>query len=144
MILRLPTIFLDFDGVLHTMGNTGYKPFHQLSLLERELSTVTCGFQIVVSSSWRFHYSVEELRGQLGALSGRVTGVTPEIRPCSYQRYREIMEVVDSYGLKHWMAVDDAVNEFPSDCENLLPCDPRCGLREPDARMLREWLMQSA
>lgn len=54
------------------------------------------------------------------------------------------MEVVDSYGLKHWMAVDDAVNEFPSDCENLLPCDPRCGLQEPDARMLREWLMQSA
>ena len=73
-----------------------------------------------------------------------MTGVTPEIRPCSYQRYHEIMEVVDSYGLKHWMAVDDAVNEFPSDCENLLPCDPRCGLREPDARMLREWLMQSA
>lgn len=79
MILRVPTIFLDFDGVLHTMGNTGYKPFHQLGLLERELSTVTCDFQIVVSSSWRFHYSVEELRGQLGALSGRVTGVTPEL-----------------------------------------------------------------
>jgi hypothetical protein len=37
--------------VLHTMGNTGYKPFHQLGLLERELSTVTCDFQIVVSSS---------------------------------------------------------------------------------------------
>jgi hypothetical protein len=98
----------------------------------------------VVSSSWRFHYSVEELRGQLGTLSGRVTGVTPEIRPCSYQRYREIMEVVDSYGLKHWMAVDDAVNEFPADCENLLACDPRQGLQETDARMLREWLMQSA
>ena len=87
LILRLPTIFLDFDGVLHTMANTGYKPFHQLGLLERELSTVTCDFQIVVSSSWRFHYPLEELRGQLGTLSGRVTGVTPEIRPCSYQRY---------------------------------------------------------
>ena len=141
MILKLPTIFLDFDGVLHTMGNTGYKPFHQLGLLERELSTVTCDFQIVVSSSWRFHYPIEELRKQLGTLSERVTGVTPEIRPCSYQRYHEIMEVVISYGLEHWIAVDDAANEFPRDCENLLPCDPRCGLQEPDARLLREWLL---
>lgn len=144
MILRLPTIFLDFDGVLHTMGNTGYKPFHQLGLLERELSTVTRDFQIVVSSSWRFHHSVEDLRGQLGALSGRVTGVTPEIRPCAYQRYHEIMEVVDSHGLTHWIAIDDSVNEFPSDCGNLLPCDPRHGLQERDASTLREWLIQSA
>ena len=99
---------------------------------------------MVVSSSWRFHYPVEELRGQLSALSGWVTGVTPEIRPCSYQRYHEIMEVVDSYGLEHWTAVDDVVNEFPRDCENLLRCDPRCGLQETDARILREWLLRVA
>jgi hypothetical protein len=144
MILQLPTIFLDFDGVLHTMGNTGYKPFHQLGLLERELSTVTCDFQIVVSSSWRFHYSLDELRGQLGGLSSLVVGITPEIRPCSDQRYHEIMEVVVSHGLEKWIAIDDAINEFPPDCENLLPCDPRCGLQETDARILREWLLRVA
>jgi len=52
--------------------------------------------------------------------------------------------VVDVYRLEHWMAVDDAVNEFPPECENLLACDPHHGLQERDARALREWLMQSA
>jgi hypothetical protein len=122
----------------------GSKPFHQLQLLEATLAAPPCDCQIVVSSSWRFHYSLDELRGQLGGLSPLVVGVTPEIRPCSDQRYHEIMEVVLSHGLGRWIALDDAINEFPPDCANLLPCDPRHGLQESDSRLLREWLMQSA
>ena len=141
MILRLPTIFLDFDGVLHTMGNTGCKPFHQLQLLEATLAAPPYDCQIVISSSWRFHYSLDELRGQLGGLSSRVVGVTPEIRPCSDQRYHEIMEVVLSHGLEKWIAIDDAINEFPPDCENLLACDPRMGFTETEAERLRLWLL---
>jgi hypothetical protein len=50
------------------------------------------------------------------------------------------MAVVVSHGLEKWIAIDDAINEFPPDCENLLACDPRTGFTETQAERLRLWL----
>jgi len=37
VILRLPAISLDFDGVVHTESQVSRNPFHQLPLLESAL-----------------------------------------------------------------------------------------------------------
>lgn len=113
VILRLPTIFLDFDGVLHSESEVGSRPFNRLPLLEEALSEADTDFQIIISSSWRFHYTLDELRANLRSLKNYVVGVTPEIRPCSDMRYHEILEVVQAYGLEKWVAIDDADWEFP-------------------------------
>jgi hypothetical protein len=139
VILRLPTIFLDFDGVLHGESEVGSRPFNRLPLLEDALGKTDADFQIVISSSWRFHYTLDELRVNLGSLKNFVVGVTPEIRPCSDMRYHEILEVVHAYALEKWIAIDDADWEFPPDCKNLLQCDPRLGFGKFQAEEIQRW-----
>lgn len=140
MILSIPTLFLDFDGVLHTESNVVVKPFHQLPLLEAELLNSCVELQIVISSSWRYHYSLREMKSNLKSLGGFVTGVTPDIRFCSHQRYHEIMEVVSAYRIPDWRALDDTRDLFPNDCEQLIECDPRRGFQAAEAGQLREWI----
>jgi len=140
VILRLPAIFLDFDGVLHTESQVSRNPFHQLPLLESAFEGVICDVQIVISSSWRFHYPLEDLKRYVRSLSEFVVGTTPEIPPCSFMRYHEIMEVVQTHGLVKWIAIDDAKAEFPDGCENLLHCNPRFGFDLEQHRKLVEWL----
>ena len=60
------TLFLDFDGVLHSMSGYRDQPFCRLPLLEEVL--VNTDVDIVISSSWRFQYSLDELAGKLGRL----------------------------------------------------------------------------
>ena len=143
MILRLPTIFLDFDGVLHGESEVGSRPFNKLPLLEDALGKTDADFQIVISSSWRFHYTLEELRGCLASLKNYVVGVTPEIRPCSDMRYHEIIEVVHTHGIRKWIAIDDAIDQFPPGCPHLLRCDPSCGLRVDQAKFVRSWILRA-
>ena len=140
VILRLPTIFLDFDGVLHSESEVSSRPFNRLPLLEEALSKADIDFQIIISSSWRFHYTLDELRANLGSLKNHVVGVTPEIRPCSDMRYHEIMELIQTYGLEKWIAIDDAKWDFPPDCDNLLICNPRTGIDAEGVLKLRSWL----
>lgn len=142
MILRIPTIFLDFDGVLHSESEVGSRPFNRLPLLESALSEVDADFQIVISSSWRFHHSLEELRGHLGSLQRYVVGVTPEIRPCSDMRYHEILETVHSHDLTEWVAIDDSYWQFPPDCKQLIRCDPKTGLQCEQVTSLLSWLVK--
>ncbi len=139
-ILRLPTIFLDFDGVIHGETEVGSRPFNKLPLLEEALSGVDTDFQIVISSSWRFHYTLEDLRSNLGLLKNYVVGVTPEVRAVAEFRYREILEVVQPYALTDWVAIDDADYAFPEGTENLIWCDPRHGLTGVEADLLASWL----
>lgn len=108
MILQVPTIFLDFDGVLHAESEVGSRPFSRLPLLEGVLNKTDCDFQIVISSSWRHHCNLDELKTHLRSLKKYVVGVTPETLHCYDMRYREIMEIVHAYGLERWIAIDDA------------------------------------
>ena len=140
MTLRIPTIFLDFDGVLHSESEVGSRPFNRLPLLESALTEVDADFQIVISSSWRFHYPLEALKGHLGSLQRYVVGVTPEIRPCSDMRYHEILEIVYSYDLTEWVAIDDSDWQFPPDCKQLIRCDPKTGLQQAQVSALLDWL----
>ena len=143
MILRLPTIFLDFDGVLHGESEVGSRPFNKLPLLEEALNEADTDFQIIVSSSWRFLYTLDELRANLGSLKNYVVGVTPEIRPCSDMRYQEIMEVVHAHGITKCIAIDDAIDQFPPGCPELLWCNPRTGIGVDQAKFLRSWILRA-
>ena len=52
-------LFLDFDGVLHPTTH-GTVLLSQLPLLESALES--CDYTMVISSSWRFHMEMEDLK----------------------------------------------------------------------------------
>jgi hypothetical protein len=57
------TLFLDFDGVLHP--NLG-KPDELLKQLPPMSAVLEgCDVRIVISSSWRFHNTLDEILAQL-------------------------------------------------------------------------------
>ena len=73
-------VFLDIDGVLNTIFSWGKRPLHETLDAERvqrirHLCDVT-GSVVVISSSWRMLFSVDELR-QMLALP--VIGCTPQL-----------------------------------------------------------------
>ena len=113
-------LFLDFDGVLHSANQPG-TVFTQVQLLEQALAGSPC--QLVISSSWRFHHSLDELKQRLPvSLADRVVGTTGPALALKHARYQEIKAYLDHRGksLANWRALDDAVLEFPKECEQLI------------------------
>ena len=71
------TLFLDFDGVLHTTLAEPSALFIHGSRLAEALRS--CHVSIVISSSWRFHFSKEDYLEKLPLeLAGQVVGATGE------------------------------------------------------------------
>ncbi len=105
---RGPVLMLDIDGVLHP-GQSGTLIY--LPLLEtwlREHADV----DVVISSNWRETHTLDELRGLFSMeLRERVIGCTPVLPDCT--RLDEILCVVREYGVTHWAALDDRVQDFP-------------------------------
>jgi hypothetical protein len=133
-------LFLDFDGVLHSANQPGVV-FTQVQLLEQALAGSTC--QLIISSSWRFHYPLEEIKQMLPeSLAQRVVGRTGPALAVKHARYQEIKAYLDQRGksLANWRALDDAVLEFPQDCEHLILCNPNTGMAKPQIQAVSEWL----
>jgi hypothetical protein len=135
-------IFLDFDGVLHPNFSVGNDYFSQAGYLLDALDGFAGEVEIIISSSWRFHWPGDVLLRKLPkTLAVLVTGVTPRVEPGRHQRYREIHAYLRSRSGRHeWRALDDAVNEFPKGCVELIECDGRIGLDDLSAARLRGWL----
>ena len=157
-------LFLDFDGVLHTIQATESEGFAHVPALEavlREFPSV----QIVISSSWRYHENLEQLRLRFSPdIAARIIGVTPALEP-SWQEYARFLEISawieqnDYCG--DWLALDDQYGEFPQigegldiqehenfDIEqkwhpNLIWCRKRYGLRQLNLDELRRRLMHN-
>lgn len=135
-------LFLDFDGVLHPNFCDESKYFSCVNVLLHALGNNVKALEIVVSSSWRFHYEFAEilrfLPDKLGVL---VTGVTPGVEPGCYQRYREIRAYLSLLkDTPDWRALDDDIRAFPEKCSQLILCDGRVGIDSTSAKHLREWL----
>jgi hypothetical protein len=133
-------LFLDFDGVLHSATRPGVV-FTQVQLLEQALAGSTC--QLIISSSWRFHYPLEELKQMLpDGLAHRVVGRTGPALAVKHARYQEIKVYLDQRGksLANWRALDDAVLEFPKDCEHLILCNPNTGMTQVQVQAVSDWL----
>ena len=134
-------LFLDFDGVLHPTlcGTSSY--FCEGARLHRSLSD-SSALELVISSSWRFHHSMNALRSFLPPDIARlVVGVTPHVAPGRYQRFREIRGFLESCtGDPDWRALDDSAFEFPLHTPELILCDGRIGMDERIVSELRIWL----
>lgn len=104
-----PVLMLDIDGVLHR-AQTG--TFSKLPLLEEWLRKHR-DVEIVIVSSWREAWSIDELRGFFSPdLQPRVLGTTPRV--LGALREDEILACVESYQIEQWVAVDDLAYEFPT------------------------------
>jgi hypothetical protein len=135
-------LFLDFDGVLHPNFSQEAEYFSRTRYLIDALDGFDGDIEIVVSSSWRLHWPEDVILQMLPkAIAPLVTGFTPEVEPGRHQRYREIKAYLESRSGQHdWRALDDAVNEFPTGCAELIECDGRVGLDDLRSDRLRLWL----
>jgi hypothetical protein len=149
-------LFLDFDGVLHPLGSTEKQYFSRLPLLERFLRDEASGWKVVISSSWREHYSRQQLLEIFSPdLRTRIIGSTPVDGDRSlhatwgaqarlYPREIQIRHFLAQRGLdvEEWVALDDLKCWFrdPENNDRLVLCNPEIGLSERDLERLRSKL----
>lgn len=133
-------LFLDFDGVLHPTTTTREKPlFCRTFLLQSALEGSTC--DVVISSSWRHHYTHRELLAFLPlSVRTKVVGCTGGAYIGKWPRFNEIKSHLVHLGNIDWRALDDSFFEFPPSCPELIPCNPNDGIAELQVQVLKQWL----
>ena len=139
--MKAQYLFLDFDGVLHPSLCNDNDRFSKVNLLSQALTSSPC--QIIISSSWRFQFTLDQLKKMLPvSISNLVVDVTGEALNGQYARYNEIKHWLESKQkpFADWMAIDDAINEFPSDCANLIATKSSEGITEYQIVKLKQWL----
>lgn len=131
-----PTLFLDFDGPLHSAeiqainrdGEFVPHPdlFSGVPILAVLLKPYP-SLQIVVSSDWRFVVTDETLKQILGPLAPRFAGVM-EITALS--RAQAVKDEARRRGLSAWIAIDDhpTVVEAARKDAHFIACDPIKGI----------------
>lgn len=144
-------LFLDFDGVLHPQPCNLDEEFCYLPRLEGVLRDYP-EVRVVVSSMWRHDQDLETLQSYFSEdIRQRVFDVTPDVpgpRTTSWPefflakvRHSEIIDWLKLNGYTGpWVALDDAVKEFPSPCLQLVPCQTAVGFIESVERQLRTYL----
>lgn len=128
------TIFLDFDGVLHPSEYLSFKVIDGELVVGEDLRFCWAGClldlirqtdtQLVIHSSWRHSYSLEQLRKMLPlGLGERVVAVT-----VGEGRYGSILDYVEAESVIKYIILDDSGYEFPIECNELLLCRESVGL----------------
>ena len=134
-------LFVDFDGVLHPTTH-GSKLLSQLPLLESAIESHDCA--LVISSSWRFHLEIDDLKKHFSSsVRNKIVGVTGEAYIGAYSRFHEINAYVDLHGVSDWRALDDSYWEFPDKCPNLIRCNPNTGVTVSELEKLSVWLSRT-
>jgi hypothetical protein len=126
-------LFLDFDGVLHprTSGTMRLAP-----LLEAFLRC-SPNVSVVISSSWRALYSLEELRTWFSDdVQHRFLSCTPRLPDGAGSRQREIEKWLSSNPAHRWAALDDEAGLFDKDCPWLVLTEAATGVTAADLETL--------
>jgi hypothetical protein len=148
-------VFMDFDGVLHPQPCGHETAFCCLHLVEDVLREFQHSIEIVVSSSWRDHHSLEELQEMFPEdLRHLVVGVTPSIvHPApewviggspAWEREFEIetwLKGNRTLGTP-WLALDDRQDWFREGSPNLLRTKGSNGFEVAQQQTLRAMLHQ--
>lgn len=107
-------LFLDFDGVLHpgTSETFAYRDLFEASVSQYSID-------IVISSDWRISCTFDYLLSCFSAsIAARIAGCTP-LCDSEHSRYDEIMDVVNRYSIRNWLAVDDTPSLYPPGLQEL-------------------------
>jgi hypothetical protein len=139
--MKAKYLFLDFDGVLHPSLCNDNDRFSKVNLLSQLLTSSPC--QIIISSSWRFQFTLDQLKTMFPvSISNLVIDVTGEAITGQYARYFEIKQWLESKQkpFADWMTIDDAINEFPPDCPNLIATKSSQGITKDQIIELKQWL----
>ena len=136
-------LFLDFDGVLHT--DTPPRDLRYASHLVPIASRLD--LKIVVSSTWREAYPLQDIVGQLGELGRFVVGKTPvwstleDDVPDVGVRQREIEAWLEKKAVPAapWVALDDEADNFRPGCRRVFLTDRRVGLDVRAAVAFNDW-----
>jgi hypothetical protein len=140
-------LFLDFDGVLHSDGTDGpnaplFCKLPDLEALLRQFPRV----RVVISSTWREHHSLDELRVHFSpGMRTRIIGSTPGPRRDGYgyapaQREDEIVAwlVANGGSDQPWVALDDADWQFSQHLDQLVVCNHETGFDDRARDELRQ------
>jgi hypothetical protein len=97
--------------------------------------------EIVISSSWRFEWSLARIKGFFPEpLRPRIIGTTGTAHIGRHARWQEINRYCTEAAISNWRALDDARFEFPDPCEQLIACNGGRGLELRQCELLRQWL----
>ncbi|OKS33368.1 HAD domain-containing protein [Pseudomonas aeruginosa] len=139
-------LFLDIDGVLHPDPP---QPDQRLRSLPRLVEILRDHHQVevVISSLWREHLSLDQLRELFPAdLRARIIDVTPIAERVDgwlpARREEEILEWLAAAGRadEHWLALDDQAWQFTQHRDRLIACTFYDGITEAIEAQLRQRL----
>ena len=95
---------------------------------------------IVISSSWRFHFAKNELLARLPEeLFDSVIGTTGNAHIGKFARWHEIHQYIKKHRVTDWRALDDSSFEFPLGCKELIACDGSIGVASPQLDLVSSW-----
>ena len=134
----MPTLFLDFDGVLHPEFCHESRHFCCLPVLEEVVRQVP-DCELVITSTWRLQQPLGRLRERFSRdVAARIVGATPKIgdlvdvpQPLvSYEREAECHAWLRANDRAHlpWLAVDDRSWLYRPFCRSLFLVESRTGL----------------
>lgn len=145
-------VFLDFDGVLHPQYVGQPVPdavvFCHLPRFETVMREFP-GVEIVISSLWRYQFSLSNLRARFSEdIRQRIIGTTPlaSYADGAYvpaKREQEILRwLADNQRIgEAWLALDDAVWQFQKHQDRVVACVHYRGFDEEVADELRTRLL---
>ncbi len=149
--MSAPVLFLDFDAVLHGVNDlrseytsygiefSGNRMLCHMPLLSRLLDRFPA--DLVITSSWRRQYGLDDLRGFFGIHAYRVIGTLSDFdiaheRPAN--RYQECRATAQWLGVKDWIVIDDQPvivwgcwQPTPAQMRQVIMCDANLGLATP-------------
>lgn len=136
----MKVIFLDFDGVLNSevffkaSGNR-YLPetLDRAAVTRLNAMIARTGAKVVVSSTWRLGYSLEQLRDILGrhGFAGEVIGVTPEIRGVDEDGISVTRPSARGLEIQRW------IDDQPAPPETLVILDDEADMEHLGNRLIR-------
>jgi hypothetical protein len=146
-------LFLDFDGVSHPEPCLKSQLFCFMTRIEDVLREHPM-IEIVISSSWRDEFSLEQLRDFFASdMRARVVGITPSIKnPSSTWLPGQVPEFEREWEIETWMkanrswdtpwlAIDDRHYWFRPNSANLLRTNALDGFTLDDQVTLRTMLL---
>ena len=143
-------LFLDIDGVLHPDPP---QPDQRLRSLPRlvEILRDHPQVEVVISSLWREHLSLDQLRDLFPAdLRERIIDVTPIAERIDgwlpARREGEILDWLEASGRADelWLAIDDQKWQFTQRRDRLIACDFYGGITDAIEAELRQRLAAEA